>query len=60
MREAARIQSFPDSYVFCGSRVEQYEQVGNAVPPLLGAAVGRAIAQVLGSVRKNERKVRVA
>ena len=60
MREAARIQSFPDTYVFCGSRVEQYEQVGNAVPPLLGAAVGRAIAQVLGSVRKNERKVRVA
>lgn len=60
VREAARIQSFPDTYVFCGSRVEQYEQVGNAVPPLLGAAVGRAIAQVLGSVRKNERKVRVA
>ena len=60
VREAARIQSFPDTYVFCGSRVEQYEQVGNAVPPLLGATVGRAIAQVLGSVRKTKRKVRVA
>ncbi|WP_245513843.1 DNA cytosine methyltransferase [Antarcticimicrobium luteum] len=57
VREAARIQTFPDSFRFVGSRVEQYEQVGNAVPPLLGAAIGSSIRSVLDELRRRARKV---
>ena len=45
-REAAKIQSFPNSFIFCGSVSEQWRQIGNAVPPLLGKALGRAILKM--------------
>jgi DNA (cytosine-5)-methyltransferase 1 len=48
-REAARLQSFPDWYVLQGTQTAQYRQVGNAVPPLLGLAVGEAIRKALDS-----------
>jgi len=39
IREAARLQTFPDSFIFCGTKDSQYQQIGNAVPPILSKAI---------------------
>jgi DNA (cytosine-5)-methyltransferase 1 len=49
IREAARIQSFPDWFVLKGNYTQQYDQVGNAVPPLLARAVAKEIGKMLDS-----------
>lgn len=48
VREAARLQSFPDGLQFCGSMNAGLRQIGNAVPPLLGYALARQIRRQLG------------
>ncbi len=55
IREAARIQSFPDWFVFEATNSEQYEQVGNAVPPLLAKAIGLELKAMLDARQPQRR-----
>jgi DNA (cytosine-5)-methyltransferase 1 len=60
VREAARLQSFHDGFVFVGSEWQQLKQIGNAVPPLMGHALGKLaqeILGVLGEIAKSRDKV---
>jgi len=54
VRESARLQSFPDDFVFYGSKSEQYRQVGNAVPPMLGYVVAKQLRKYLEDEKVND------
>lgn len=54
IRENARLQSFPDDFVFTGTRTQQNRQVGNAVPPLLGYALGKALLNIISEGTEND------
>lgn len=51
VREAARIQTFPDNYFFCGSRTQQFHQVGNAVPPYLAYQISDIVKEILDTFK---------
>lgn len=54
VRESARLQSFPDDFIFYGNKSEQYRQVGNAVPPMLGQVVATALIPYLKDGKNND------
>jgi DNA (cytosine-5)-methyltransferase 1 len=56
VRECAKLQGFPDDYPFRGGSRSQYQQVGNAIPPIMAEAIGRAIIDANSSVNLTSSK----
>lgn len=56
VREAARLQSFPDGWRFAGAMNSAFQQIGNAVPPLMAAAIARTMKQILKEALSSWRK----
>lgn len=56
LRECARIQEFPDEWEFCGKALDQYTQVGNAVPVGLGRITGQIVARLLDEIESADRR----
>lgn len=54
VRECARIQSFPDDFIFLGNKTQQFRQVGNAVPPLMAQAIAEQLKKYLVKEGRNE------
>ncbi len=54
VRELARLQTFPDNFIFRGTSISQQQQVGNAVPPLMAEAIAYAVKEFIIGTKKNE------